>query len=140
MPRVGLDLPERFPFKTEIDVRPMDVDRSGRLNLQSLLMLMNEARIKFYRSMGYRDGNVEGADTVLADAVLICEEHVSAGDILVFEITAGSFSRTCCDLYCRVTSARTVTEVARAKTAIEFIDPCTRMPVAVPERFGNRFV
>lgn len=139
MARVQLVLPEYFPFKTEIDVRPMDIDRSGRLSLQSLLILMNEARIKLYRSMEYRDGNVEGADTVLADAILIREAHVSAGDLLTIEVTARSFSRTGCDLYCRVTNTNTGAEVARAKAAIEFIDPGMRRPVAVPERFRNRF-
>lgn len=140
MPRIELDLPDRFPFKTEIDVRSLDLDHSGRLSNQALLSLIEQARMKFYQSMGYREGDIDGAGTVLADALMINEACCAAGDLLAFEMTAGTFSRTGCDLFYRVTSTRTGAMVARAKTAIEFIDPATAGPVEVPERFRHRFV
>lgn len=140
MPRIELDLPDRFPFKTEIDVRMTDLDYSGRLNNQALLMLMGEARVKFMRSMGYQDGDVEGVGTVMVDAAMIHEAGCAAGDILAFEMTAEGFSPTGCDLFYRVTNAGTGALVARAKTAMDFIDPDTASPVAVPGRFRTRFV
>ena len=140
MPRIELDLPERFPFKTEIGVRTMDLDFSGRLSNQALLTLMGEARVKFMRSMGYQDGDVEGARTVMVDAAMIHEAGCAAEEVLAFEMTAEAFSPTGCDLFYRVTNARTGVLVARAKMAMDFIDPDTASPVAVPGRFRTRFV
>ena len=139
MPRIELDLPDCFSFRAEIDVRPSDLDYSGRLSNHALLSLMNEARVKFLRSMGYRDGDVNGAAMVLADGVMVHEAPCFAGDSLGFEITAGAFSRTCCDLFYRITNTRTNSVVARAKTAIEFIDPDSDRVVEVPGEFRNRF-
>ena len=140
MPRIELDLPEHFPFKTVIEVRPMDVDPHGRLDLQALRLLMDEARIKFFLSKGYRGRDIEGAETILTDAVVIREEHATGGDALVFEVAIQKFSRTGCDLFYRISSTRTGAEVAKAKTAIAFMDPCTGGSIPVPERFWNKFL
>ena len=140
LPRIELDLPDCFSFRAEIDLRNPDFDHNGRLSNHALLSLMNEARIKFFLSLGYRDGDVDGAGTVLADGVMTHEAPCVAGDSLGFEITAGAFSRTGCDLFYRITNTRTGALVARAKTALEFVDRGTDRPVEVPGKFRNRFV
>lgn len=139
MARIKLDLPESFPFRTEIEVRHSDMNRGGHLGNDALVSLLNEARIRFYGSMGYREEDIEGAGTIMSDAVIVYKAESFAGDTLAFEVTAGEFSRSGCDLYYRVTHTQTGVEVARAKTAIGFFDYGARKMIAVPEGFRNKF-
>jgi acyl-CoA thioesterase FadM len=71
MARIKLDLPDRFHFRTEIDVRESDMNRGGHLANDALFSLMNEARVKFYDSLGYREEDVEGTGTIMSDAVIV---------------------------------------------------------------------
>ena len=139
MARVKLELPDRFNFKTQIDVRESDMNRGDHLANDALFSLMNEARVKFYNDLGYREEDVEGTGTIMSDAVIVYRAESFAGDTLVFEVTAGDFSRIGCDLFYRVTNARTGTEVARAKTAIGFFDYDARKLTSVPEGFRRKF-
>ena len=47
MARIKLDLPERFPFSTELRVRITDVNYGGHMGNDSLLGLLHEARVRF---------------------------------------------------------------------------------------------
>lgn len=139
MARVKLELPDRFHFKTEIHVRESDMNRGGHLGNDTLFSLMNEARVQFYSSLGYSEGNVDGAGTIMSDAVIVYRSEVFAGDDLVLEIAAGDFTRIGCDLYYRITNAETGQEVARAKTAIGFLDYRERRIRPVPRPFKALF-
>ncbi len=138
MARIKLDLPERFQFKMEIDVRESDMNRGGHLANDALFSLLNEARVQFYGSLGYREEDVEGTGTIMSDAVIVYKAESFAGDTLRLEVTAGEFSRIGCDLFYRVTNAKTGVEVARAKTAIGFFDYAVRRLTAVPDGFRSK--
>jgi acyl-CoA thioester hydrolase len=140
MARTKLDLPEHFPFRTEIEVRETDINRGGHLANDALFSLMNVARVRFYASLGYREDDVEGTGTIMSDAVILYRAESFAGDVLAFEVTAGEFSRIGCDLFYRITNARTGVEVARAKTAISFFDYEARKVSPVPEGFKRAFI
>ena len=140
MARIKLELPDRFHFKTQIDVRESDMNRGGHLANDALFSLMNEARVKFYNDLGYREEDVEGTGTIMSDAVIVYRAESFAGDTLAFEVTAGDFSRIGCDLFYRVTNTKTGAEVARAKTAIGFFDYGARKVTAVPTGFRSKFV
>lgn len=140
MTRIQFDLPKHFLFKTELGVRTLDLEPGGHLSSQALLLLLNEARMKFFHSLGYGKGDVEGAETVLADAAMVHETEGVPGESLAFEVTAGDFSRTGCDLFYRVTDPRTGAQVAKGKTGIDFIDHKTRVPTDVPSGFRTKFI
>ena len=139
MARVKLELPDQFPFKTEIHVRESDMNHGGYLGNDTLLSLMNEARIQFFHSLGYREDNVDGAGTIMSDAVIVYKSGSVAGDDLTFEIAACDFTRIGCDLYYRISNSVTGHEVARAKTAIGFMDYRERKILPVPRPFRALF-
>ena len=113
--------------------------RGIHLGNATLFGLINEARMAFFESLGYSEVDVEGAGTIMADAVVVYRAESFEGDTLRFEVTAGEFSRMGCDLFYRVSHAGTGAEVARAKTAIGFLDYGTRRLLPVPAGFRNRF-
>ena len=139
MARIKLELPDQFPFRTEVAILESHIYRGIHLGNATLFALINEARIAFFESLGYSEVDVEGAGTIMSDAVVIYRAESFQGDVLRFEVTAGDFSRTCCDLFYRVSNAATGGEVARAKTAIGFLDYATRKVRPVPAGFRNRF-
>jgi len=54
MPRLTLDLPSQFIFSTVLTVRHNDINYGGHVGNDSFLSLMQEARIVFYRQLGFR--------------------------------------------------------------------------------------
>jgi 4-hydroxybenzoyl-CoA thioesterase len=134
-----LELPEQFGFRTEIEVLEKHLHLGLHLGSATLFTLLNDARIAFFVALGWSEVDVEGAGTIMSDAVVLYKAESFQGDTLRIEMTAGEFSRTGCDLFYRVTNARTGAEVARAKTAIGFMDYATRKVVAVPAGFRKRF-
>ena len=137
--RIKLDLPEHYHYRTEVLITEAHLHMGIHLGNATLFQLINDARVGFLESLGYSEVDVEGAGTIMADAVVLYKTESFAGDLLVFEVTAGDFSRVACDVYYRITHSRTGVEVARAKTAIGFMDYGTRKMIPVPEPFKALF-
>jgi len=139
VPRIKLDLPERFHFRMEVEVREAHLHRGIHLGTAVLFSMINDARMAFFESLGYSEVDVEGAGTIMSDAVVVYRAESFLGDLLCLEVTAGAFTRIGCDLFYRVSNARTGVEAARAKTAVEFLDYGTRRILPVPAGFKALF-
>ena len=70
MPRVKIDLPENFPFYTEVPILASDINFANHLGNDRLMGLLQEARIRFFKWLGYNEADVEGSSMILADAAL----------------------------------------------------------------------
>ena len=53
MPRIQLIPAPRYPFVTEIQIYISHVNQGGHLDNAQLLTLVSEARVRFFKSMGY---------------------------------------------------------------------------------------
>ena len=60
MPRIRLELPDRFHFRTSLTVRVTDLNYGRHLGNDAVLGLLHEARVRFLRSLGYAELDVEG--------------------------------------------------------------------------------
>ena len=139
MPRAKIDLPETFPFVTEIPVRITDLNYGNHLGNDTLLSLVHEARVRFLKHYGYSEMDVEGTGIIMADAVVVYKAQAFYGDVLRFEVTANDFSANACDLLYRITHQESGREVARVKTRIVFYDYQAQRTVRVPEKFRQLF-
>ena len=140
MARIKIDLPQKFSFETELPVRITDINYGGHLGNDALLGLIHEARLRFLKSMGYSEHDVEGAGIIMSDAAIVYQAECFYGDALRFRVTAGEFSRAGCDIFYQVTNAKTGGPVAGAKTGIVFYDYQAKKVLPVPEGFRKRFV
>lgn len=140
MPRVKLDLPSEFDFATELPLRITDINYGGHLGNDTVLSLLHEARVRFLKHHGYTELNIEGAGTIMSDAVIVFKSEAFYGDVAVVEIALGAFERKSCDILYRISNKETEKEIARAKTGIVFFDYQERKPVLVPERFRATFM
>jgi acyl-CoA thioester hydrolase len=140
MPRIQLDLPLTFNFTCELSVRASDINYGGHVGNDSILTIMQEARILFYRSLGYKNElNFEGSvGHIVADAAVVYKSEAFLGDQLRIQIGMGEFSKYGFDMFYRITNAQTEKEVALGKTGIVFFDYDTRKVASIPASFAEK--
>ncbi len=82
MPRIKLELPDKFHFHTEIPVRITDLNYGNHLANDALLSILHETRIQFLGHLGYTEVNIEGYGIIMGDAAIIYKSQSYYGDIL----------------------------------------------------------
>ena len=140
MPRIKIELPEKFLFKTEIPVRITDINYGGHLGNDSLLSIIHEARVRFLKHLSYSEKEVEGSGIIMTDAAIQYKAESFYGDALLIEISVADFSKIGCDIVYRIMNSTTKKEIAIAKTGIVFFDYKNKKVVAVPDKFKSKVV
>ncbi|MTD33829.1 thioesterase family protein [Paludibacterium denitrificans] len=139
MARIKLDLPERVVFDTTLDVRIGDINYGGHLANDAFLRLAHEARLRFLKSLGYTEMDVEGAGIIMTDAAIVYRAEAFHGDRLTFRLGLSDFNPYGFDLMYQVVDDNTGKEVARLKTGIVFFDYTARKIQSIPAAFAERF-
>ena len=134
MARVELTLPDKFIFEAHLTVRASDLNYGNHVGNDRILTLMQEARILFYQSLGFKnemsfEGNV---GHVIADAVVVYKSEAFLGDELKIEIATTDWSKYGFDIYYRITNQHNK-EVARGKTGVVCFDFEKRKVAPVPD-------
>ena len=135
MPRIKIDLPERFSFTTEIPIYINHINYGNHLDNSALLSLVSEARVRFFKAFGYTELNVEGCGIIVADVAVQYKSEAFHGEVLVFDMAANDFNKYGCDLVWRISDQASGREVARGKTGIMFFDYTARKAALVPPAF-----
>lgn len=136
MPRIQIDLPERFVFATELDIYQSHINEAGHLDSAQLLTLVSEARQRFFLALGFREIRIEGSvGIVIADMALQYLSEAFHRETLVIEMAARDFTAKGCDLVYRVREKASGREVARGKTGVVFFDYASRKVAPVPAVF-----
>jgi len=135
MARIRVELPEVFPFSTDIEVTIGHINYGGHVGNDSLLTILHEARIRYLESLGYSEKDVEGAGLILTDAAIEYKAECFRGEHLTIQVAVADPGKYGCDLCYLVTKTGTETIAARAKTGILFFDYGTKRPISLPEAF-----
>lgn len=135
MPRIKIDLPERFSFTTKIRIYINHINYGNHLDNSALLSLVSEARVRFFKAFGYTELNVEGCGIIVADVAVQYKSEAFHGEVLVFDMAANDFNKYGCDLVWRISDQASGREVARGKTGIMFFDYTARKAALVPPAF-----
>ena len=136
MPRIRIDLPDRFPFATELPIYINHINYGNHLDNAALLMLVSEARVRFFQWLGYSELDVEGVGVIVADAAVQYRSEAFHGETLRIEIAADDFNKYGCDFVWRISAGER--EVARGKHGMMFFDYRERKPAPVPPAFSAR--
>jgi acyl-CoA thioester hydrolase len=141
MPRIQIDLPSSFLFSTELTVRVADINYGGHVGNDAILTIMQEARVIFYRSLGFKDEmNFEGSvGQIIADAAIQYKSESFMGDILVVQIAVADFNKYGFDMFYRITNKTTGKEVAHGKTGIVCFDYEKKKVASVPAILIQKF-
>jgi acyl-CoA thioesterase FadM len=139
MSRITIDLPEVFPFATELDVRIGDVNYGGHLGNDTLLAIIHEARLRYLKEMGWSELNICGSSLIMTDSAIVYTSEAFHGDRLRVEVAIGEANKYGFDFFFRVLNTTTKKEVAHAKTGVVFFNYETRKVQRVPADFSAIF-
>lgn len=132
MARVHIDLPERFPFRTELTVRVSDLNYGNHLGNDQALGLIHEARRRYLRSLGLEEIAADGTGLVIADAALVYRAQAFYADRLAIEVAAGEFTSRGCDFYYRMSHVPSGKDVVHAKTGVVCFDFRAQKVMSMP--------
>lgn len=138
MARIHIRLPSHFAFSTDITLYQSHLNYGGHLDNALLLTLVSEARVRFLKSLGYTELNIEGVGILVSDAALQYRAEAFHGEVMVVRMGATDLSRKGFDLVWVMNEQSTQREVARGKTGIVFFDYATRAVVQMPDAFREK--
>jgi acyl-CoA thioester hydrolase len=135
MARITIDLPEKFNFSAELPVRASDLNYGGHVGNDSILTMMQEARILFYRSLGFKDEITFEHDIgqIITDAAVVYKSESFLGDVLIIEIGIKDFNKYGFDMVYVLTNKQSNQQVAVGKTGIVCFDYKKRKISSIPE-------
>jgi len=135
MPRIKIDLPESFIFSTDIPIYIGHINYGHHLDNAQMISLISEARVRFFKSLGYSELDVEGVGIIVADVAAQYRSEAFHGETMLVEMAADDFNKYGCDLVWRMSDKATGREVARGKHGIIFFDYTARKAASVPPAF-----
>lgn len=123
MSRVEISFPEVLHFSTELSVRIGDVNQGNHLGHDRMITMIHEARIQFFRALGYDELDIDGVGTLVADLAISYQNEAFYGDRLRFDISVQDISRKSCQFIYRVVRPLDVSAEDRADRLIETEKP-----------------
>ena len=139
MARIQINLPDAFDFSTDITLYLSHINYGNHLDNAMLLTVVSEARLRFLKSMGYTELDVEGVGIIVCDAALQYRSEAHHGEVMRVSMAACDFNKYGCDLVWQMREAESGREVARGKTGILFFDYGRSKVTRVPDGFAARF-
>lgn len=137
--RIRLDLPQRVLFKLPVVVRVTDMNYGGHLGNDRLLAYAQECRDAWFKSLGFTELDVDGCNTVVADAAIQFLQEGFAGDQLQITLYLGGMHKYGFDLYYTIHKSDQ-TELSRMKTGVLFRSPKDELcspPLTLLEKFNS---
>lgn len=138
MPRIQLQPALQYPFRTEIQIYISHVNQGGHLDNAQLLTLVSEARVRFFKSLGYRESDVAGCPIVVGDIVAQYKSEGFHGETMVLQMLPTDFNKYGFDLQFRMSDKDSGREVALGKIGIVFIDRTSRKVTQIPSVFWDK--
>ena len=136
MPRVKIELPATWTFRTEIPVRITDVNYGQHVGNDTMLAFIQEARVQWLRSLGYPSELLAApVGLILVDLSGRMKAEAAYGDRLVVQLAVAEWSKVGFELVYLLTKAEGGAEVARATTGFVFFDYTARKLAQAPEGF-----
>ena len=132
MTRIRLSSPEVVVFSTEMEVRITDLNYGNHLGHMELVGLLHEARVRFLRSVGLAELDVEGLLLMVVDLAVSYRAEAHASQVLVVDIGLAFTGSRGVDFTYAVRERASGTTIALAKTGVIFADRESRRPVRVP--------
>ena len=140
MPRIKVNLPDKYIFETEIPVRVTDLNYGGHLGNDSVLSIVHEARVRFFNHLGFTELDIDGKSILMVDALINFIRESFYGDVLIIEINVGNIENKGCDIFYKISNKETGKMVAAVKTGIVFFDMQTKKIASTPDKFKRQFI
>lgn len=138
MQKLEIELPEKFLFSTNMEVRANDINYAGHLGNVQIIGLLDEARVRFFRFLGYNEKDVEGTSSIMGDIACQFKGEAFWGDDLQVEITFGNFFPKAYQLIFKISHAKNQKLVAKAYCTLVTFSYSSRKVEEVPLIFKEK--
>ena len=137
---IDLGLPEIFYFSCEIPVRITDINYGGHVGNDTVLSIIHEARMQFFKSFGYSEMNFAGTGMIMGDVAIKFKSELFYGDVVIASVKAGEISKIGFELLYKLEKPTGDKRklVAVAKTGMICYDYEKKKIVAVPVEAKNK--
>lgn len=125
-------------FNTILEVRIYDVNYGNHLGHDSLISLIHEARVRFFKSFGYSESNIHGLGILITNLVVNYLSEAFYSDKIIINIGIDNISKTSMDLVYEVKNVETNKDIGRAVTTVTFYHYEQRKVCRVPREFLNQ--
>jgi acyl-CoA thioester hydrolase len=135
MPRIHISLPSTILFTAEVQVRISDINYGGHVGNDSILTIMQDARLLFYRARGFKNEiSFEGTiGQIIADASVQYKAESFLGDQLLVNVFVDDITKYGFDMLYQIINKENGKEIARGKTGIVCFDYQKRKVAPIPE-------
>lgn len=142
MARIKIELPEHFSFSCQIPVRITDINYGGHVGNDTILSIVQEARMQFFNHLGYTELNFEGTGTIMADVAIEFKKELFYGDVVFASVAIGEISNIGFDLFYKLEKQTTGKKIllAASKTTIVCYDYEKKKVVAIPDIAKQKLV
>jgi|SRR5436190_6018378 len=135
MARVRLELPANFHFSINIPVRITDINYGGHVGNDSILSILHEARMQFFKSFDYTEMQFAGTGLIMSDVIIEFKNELFYGDNIIASVTAGEFTQVSFEIFYKLETLRESNRslIAIAKTGMVCFDYKNKKIVAIPD-------
>ena len=137
MPRVKIDLPEKFlDISIKIPVRITDINYGDHVGNDSLVAIIHEARMQFLQLHGFTELNIEGVGLKMSGLVVEFKNESFYKDAIEVKIGSSNISKVSFELYYHLITIRNKDEItiANAKTTMVCYDYELKKVAALPDK------
>lgn len=139
MSRVHFEVQGKEVYTSSMKVRVSDINYGGHLGNDSVLTLCQEARVRFFESLGYSEMDLYGSGIIMSDAMVMYRSEGKLGDTIEIRIFIDDVGKFDFDLYYELSVPEEGREIARVKTGIVFFDYEKRRVTRCPKEFVEKF-
>ena len=137
MSRIKIDSPNPVIFQTTITITISDINYGQHLGNDKVLSMMHEARLRYFKSLGYLnevsiDGNI---GIIIADAGIEYKAEGFYGDEIINHIGVANQNKYGFDMIYELKRKADNKTIAKGKTGILFFDYSTRKLTNAPGHF-----
>lgn len=138
MSRLEIKMPESYLFSHEMKIRTLDISKDLHVSFASILDIVFEGHIRFFKFLGVEVTNVYGLSLIFADATVLYKGELLADDEVKIEVGVNNFFDKGCDLYFHLTKDNGKTPVSDVKIKMLFFDYTIRKVALVPKEFKEK--
>jgi len=138
MSRMKINLPEIFPFSTEMRVNIADINYGQHMGNDAALRFAHEARLRFLAQYDYSETDIEGCGLIMTNAAIVYKSQAFYGDTLQIGVSITDLSRTGFEMTYRLQRTSDHVDICHMTTGLAFFDYEKGRVSKVPANFLNK--
>lgn len=135
MNKIKFPSPNKHIFSTDLQVRVYDLNYGNHLGNDSLVSLIQEARMRFFKRYNFTELDIGGVGILITNLVVNYKSEAFYGDDIKIDMSIGDISKTGIDFLYILNIKHTGIEIAKALTTATFFDYKKSKVVRVPKIF-----